>query len=150
MGWAETLTAISTAAIAVSLLTVGVGLLFVMRDVRNVLSALEALTKTFEQDGKPTIQSIRNMIDDASAVVSTVKTEVDGLADSSKQIRKRAENLAASIDDRLRDIEALVDVVQEEVEDTALDVAAALRTTRRGGKLFKRMKRALLRRGRRR
>jgi hypothetical protein len=37
----------------------------------------------------------------------------------------------------------LLGVVQEEVEGTALDIAAALRTTRRGGKLFRRMKRAL-------
>ena len=90
------------------------------------------------------------MIDDASGVVAKVKTEVDGLVDTSKGIRKRAERAAVSIDDRLHDIETLVDVVQQEVEDTALDITAALRTTRRGGKLFKRMRRALLRRGRRR
>jgi uncharacterized protein YoxC len=140
MGWAEALTALSTAAIAVMLSVVCVVLVLLLR----------TLTKTFNQDGKPAIQSFRAMIDDATAVVATVKGEVDGLADTSKGIRKRAERAAASIEDRLRDIETLVDVVQEEVEDTALDIAAALRTTRRGGKLFKRMKRALLRRGRRR
>lgn len=150
MGWAEVLTALSTATIAV-VLTVGcVALAFMMRDLRRLMDDLDKLTKTLDSDGKPAIQSFRAMIDDASAVVAKVKTEVDGLADTSKGIRKRAERAAASIEDRLRDIEALVDVVQEEVEDTALDVAAALRTTRRGGKLFKRMKRALLRRGRRR
>jgi len=140
MVWAEALTAISTAVIALMLAVLCVQLVVLLR----------TLTKTLNQEGKPAIQSFRAMVDDASAVVATVKTEVSGLADTSKTIRKRAERTAASIEDRLRDIEALVDVVQEEVEDTALDVAAALRTTRRGGKLFKRMKRALLRRGRRR
>lgn len=150
MGWAEALTAVSTATIAVFVMAVCVGVLFLLRHIRKLLSTLEDLTKTFEKDGKPAIQSVRGLIDDASSVMATVKTEVDDLADTSKGIRKRAENVAASLDDRFRDIEALVDVVQEEVEDTALDVAAAMRTTRRGGKLFKRMKRALLRRGRRR
>jgi methyl-accepting chemotaxis protein len=140
MGWAETVTALSTALIAVMLSVVCVVLILLLR----------TLTKTFNKDGKPAIESFRAMVDDATAVVGTVKGEVEGLADTSKGIRKRAERAAASIEDRLRDIETLVDVVQEEVEDTALDVAAALRTTRRGGKLFKRMKRALLRRGRRR
>jgi methyl-accepting chemotaxis protein len=150
MGWAEALTALSTAAIAVMLTAGCVALALMLRDVRKLLVDLGALTKTLDADGKPAIQSLRGLIDDASGVVATVKSEVDGLADTSKGIRKRAERAATSIEDRLRDIEALVDVVQEEVEDTALDVAAALRTTRRGGKLFKRMKRALLRRGRRR
>ena len=139
MGWAETLTALSTALIAVMLSVVCVVLVLLLR----------TLTKTFNKDGKPAIQSLRAMIDEASSVVTTVKSEVNGLAETSKDIRKRTERAARSIEDRLHDIETLVDVVQEEVEDTALDVAAALRTTRRGGKLFKRMKRALLRRGRR-
>lgn len=150
MGWAEVLTALSTALIAVVLTVGSVLLVFFLRDLRKVMADLDTLTKTLDQDGTPAIRSFRTLIDDASAVVATVKSEVDGLADTSKGIRKRAERTAISIEDRLRDIEALVDVVQEEVEDTVLDVAAALRTTRRGGKLFKRMKRALLRRGRRR
>lgn len=150
MGWADALTAISTAAIALMLVIVGLVSIFFLLHLRKVIAGLEALTKTLDQDGKPAIQSLRALIGDASTVVATVKTEVDGLAETSKGIRKRAERAAASIEDRLRDIEALVDVVQEEVEDTVLDVAAALRTTRRGGKLLKRMKRALLRRGRRR
>jgi uncharacterized protein YoxC len=149
MGWAETLTALSTATIALMLTVAGVAVTFFLRDLRKMIADLTAVTKTFGQDGKPAIESFRTLMDDATAVMATVKSEVDGLADTSKGIRKRAERAAASIEDRLRDIEALVDVVQEEVEDTALDVAAALRTTRRGGKLFKRMKRALLRRGRR-
>jgi uncharacterized protein YoxC len=150
MGWAETLTALSTAAIALMLIVFGVVAVSLLRDLRKRLTILDTVSKTLDEDGKPAIKSIRGMIDDASGVVTTVKEEVDGLAATSKGIRKRAERAAASIDDRLHDIEALVDVVQEEVEDTALDITAALRTTRRGGKLFKRMRRALLRRGRRR
>lgn len=150
MGWAEAVTALSTATIAIALLGACVGVIFLLRDARKLIAELQSLTKTIDAEGKPAIESVRTMITDASAVVATVKTEVDGLADTSKDIRKRAERAAASIDDRLHDVEALVDVVQQEVEDTALDLTAALRTTRRGGKLFKRMRRALLRRGRRR
>jgi uncharacterized protein YoxC len=150
MGWAEALTALSVAVIAVAVTVACIGWVLFLRELRDTKAALDEMTKTFDRDGRPTIQSLRALIDDASAVVATVKAEVGGIADTSKTIRKRAERTAASIDDRLRDIEALVDVIQEEVEDTVLDIAAALRTTRRGGKLFKRMKRALLRRGRRR
>jgi uncharacterized protein YoxC len=150
MGWAEALTAVSTATIALALLGACVAVIFLLRDARKLIAELQSLTKKIDEEGKPAIESVRTMIADASTIMATVKTEVDGLADTSKGIRKRAERAAASIDDRLHDIETLVDVVQQEVEDTALDITAALRTTRRGGKLVKRMRRALLRRGRRR
>jgi methyl-accepting chemotaxis protein len=150
MGWAEALTAVSTAAIALAIIVGCIAVVFLLKDARRLIGELESLTKKIDEEGKPAIESFRTMIADASTVVTKVKTEVDGLADTSRVIRKRAERAAASIDDRLHDIEALVDVVQQEVEDVALDITAALRTTRRGGKLFKRMRRALLRRGRRR
>ncbi|MDJ0766733.1 MAG: hypothetical protein QNJ97_27420 [Myxococcota bacterium] len=150
MAWTDVLTALSVAAIAVMIAVFGVVAALFFRDLRRAIAEVSEIKKSLESDGKPTVESLRQLIDDASGVVSVIKTEVDGLADTSQGIRKRAENMAISVEDRLRDIEALIDVVQEEVEDTALDIAAALRTTRRGGKLFKRVKRALLRKGRRR
>ena len=44
--------------------------------------------------------------------------------------------------------DALIDVLQYEVEETALDIAAAMRTTRRGTTVLRAMKRAFLGRGR--
>ncbi len=150
MAWTDVLTALSVTALAVMVAVFGVAAALILRDMRRAIGEISDIKKALESDGKPTVESLRQLISDASGVVSVIKTEVDGLADTSQGIRKRAENMAISVEDRLRDIEALIDVVQEEVEDTALDIAAALRTTRRGGKLFKRVKRALLRKGRRR
>jgi hypothetical protein len=53
------------------------------------------------------------------------------------------------IEDRLVDLDTLVDVVQEEVEETVLDVSAALRTTRRGSALAGTVKRLLFGKSRR-
>ena len=150
MPWPDVLTALSVTAIALMLAVFGIAAAMLLRDLRRAVSEVGTITRLLESDGKPTVESLRQLIDDAAGVVGVIKSEVDGLADTSQGLRKRAEGMAISVEDRLRDIEALIDVVQEEVEDTALDIAAALRTTRRGGKLFKRMKRALLRRGRRR
>ena len=54
----------------------------------------------------------------------------------------------AAAEERLQDVGTLLDILHEEVEDTVLDVAAALRTTRRGVSVFGAMKRALLKRRR--
>ncbi|MFQ5703905.1 MAG: hypothetical protein ACE5HT_07780 [Gemmatimonadales bacterium] len=148
MAWAEAVTAISTALIAVILAFAGVALISWVSEVRRLTLELSRLTASLDQDLRPTVQSVRTLVDDASAVVSTVRSEVVGVVETSKGLRRRIDSAADSVEDRLQDLEALLDVVQNEVEDTVLDIAAALRTTRRGGSLIRRMKRALVRRRR--
>jgi hypothetical protein len=52
--------------------------------------------------------------------------------DSSRDIRRRIVRAADAAEERLTDLDALVEVVQEEVEETALDAAAAMQDVRRG------------------
>jgi hypothetical protein len=49
-----------------------------------------------------------------------------------------------AVENRLADLDSLYSVVHDEVEDTALDVAAALRTVRRGNGMLGRVRRLLV------
>ena len=148
MGWAETVTAISTAVIALSVIVVGAMVLVVMRHFDALRSSIERTVELLERDARPTLDSARRLIDDAQHVMSSVRTEADGIVHSSKDVRERLDGLMHRTEERLQDLDALIDVVQYEVEETALDVAAALRTTRRGASVLRTMKRAFLGRGR--
>lgn len=148
MGWAETVTAISTAIIALSVIVVGAMVVVVMKHFDALRSTIERTVELLERDARPTLDSARRLIDDAQHVMSSVRTEADGIVHSSKDVRDRLDGLMRRTEERLQDLDALIDVVQYEVEETALDVAAALRTTRRGASVFRTMKRAFLGRGR--
>lgn len=148
MNWAEVVTAISTAVIAVVALAVGVAALTAIRHMAGLRKVLERLAESLERDARPVLQSVRAMVDDASGVVASVRKEADGFIGASHDLRDRLELLVSRTEERLQDLDALVDVLQYEIEETALDVAAALRTTRRGASVFRAMKRAFLRRGR--
>jgi len=148
MGWAETVTAISTAIIALSVIVVGAMVLVVMKHFDALRSSIERTVELLERDARPTLDSARRLIDDAQHVMSSVRTEADGIVHSSKDVRERLDGLMRRTEERLQDLDALIDVVQYEVEETALDVAAALRTTRRGASVLRTMKRAFLGRGR--
>jgi len=143
MAWAETVTALSTALIAVMLVICGVGLLFFFGELRRLAAELRRLTGILDHDARPALLSIKSMVEDAGQAVTAVKSEVEGFAGTSKGLRDRVERAADAIEDRLLDLGALLDVVQDEVEGTALDIAAALRTTRRGGKLLRKVRRAI-------
>ena len=121
-GWVGPLAAISLAVIAASCLVVGgvavaigIGLRRARRDIGAHLSSFTT---------------------DARAVTGRLRAEVDGFADLSGETRKKLQAAVRKVEERLIDIDALVEVLQEEAEETALDVAAMVRTARRPAALF--------------
>src|SRR3989449_11741414 len=82
---------------------------------------------------------------DVRALVATIRSEAEGLVDTSRDLRGRIVKAADAAEARLADLDALFEVVQEEVETTALDVAATLRNVRRGLSLLEWGRRALKR-----
>jgi uncharacterized protein YoxC len=94
------------------------------------------------------LDSVKKVVDDATEVMAAVKSEADGFVDSVRDVRGGVNALVGRVEERLQDLDALIDVLQYEVEETALDIAAAMRTTRRGTTVLRAMKRAFLGRGR--
>lgn len=96
-------------------LSVGLGLRRAKRDIGAQLAAFSS---------------------DAKAAASRLRIEVDGFADLSAETRGKLKRAVRGVEERLLDVDALVEVLQEEAEETALDVAALLRTARRSASIF--------------
>ena len=120
--WVGVVSAISLVIVALAAIVVAVA---------SVASALgiRAFTKALEQLAGPTIQDVRQLI-------GTIKGEADALVGTSRDIRERILRAADAAEHRLSDLDALVEVVQDEVEGTVLDAAATLRNVRRGLSLW--------------
>ena len=147
MGWAEVVTAIAAAIIAVIALGLVVYAVPLLRQASRTSAALE---RFLERDSRPLLENARLVVSEASQIASKLRTEIDGVIETSQDIRGRVKNAVDATEDRLLDLEALLDVLQEEMEDTVLDVAAAVRTTRRGSAVFRTMKRVFLGSGKKR
>ena len=144
MEWASILTALSTAAIAVVAIGITIFALPTLRQIGRVSAALEQLLIGLERDAKPLLESTKALVTEAGEVATKLRTEVHGIIETSQDVRERVIQAADAAEDRLLDLEALVEVLQDEFQETALDVAAALRTTRRGASIIGAMKRAFL------
>lgn len=143
MVWAEAVSAIALAVIAVVLAVCGVAWLRWLRELERLAGGIERLVTALDLEARPAITSVRSLADDASGIVRTIKAEVDHYRDRSEDVRERVAKLLDGIEDRVRDLEAVIDIVQFEIEESALDFAAALRTTRRSASILKAMKHAL-------
>jgi len=116
--WAAVVTALSLAIMAVSVVVVAVSSAVAALGMRAFLRAVEHLAGP--------------ALDDVRQLVGSIRHEAESLVGTSRDIRLRIVKAADAAESRLGDLDALLDVVQEEVEDTALDVAATLRNVRRG------------------
>lgn len=130
-----------------ALTAISVALLALMSLVLVVLAGmwLGRVRRLLDRDGQPLLQAARSVAEDAGKIVSQLRGEVEQIVATSRGVRQRVSGAAGSLEERARDLEAVLDILQEEVEETALDVAVALRATRRGTSVIRAVKRAFLR-----
>ena len=128
--------AVSTAVLAILGIAAAIG----------VLRLAQGLREGFQRQGMPALEAARGAAEDLRALTGAVRDEGRDVVALSRDLRGRVDGAVERLSDRFEDLDALFDVVYEEVESTALDVAAGLRTVRRGRSLVARMRRALRRR----
>ncbi len=123
--------AISLVIIAASFLVMGGVALAIGVGLRRQVRALKA--------------SVAGFAGDARAITARLRGELEGYAALSEEARGKLRGAIDTVDGRLRDLDALVEVLQEEAEATALDVAALVRTVRTSGGILKAARRSMSR-----
>ena len=116
--WVGVVSAISLAIIAVAALVAATAIIAAALGVRAAVRALKGFAG-------PAIADVRQLI-------GSIKIEADALVGSSREVRHRIVRAVDRAEDRLTDLDALAEVVQEELEETALDAAATMRDVRKG------------------
>ena len=145
-GWPVVVIAIATSVLALSVLVLLVGMLLMLRQLGRLSERMTRLLESVDRDARPALDSVLRTADETSRVAQTIREEVQALSGTSRDVRERVQRTAASLEERFIEFDTLLDILHDEVEDTVLDVAALLRTTRRGTGLLRGLRRALGRR----
>ncbi len=120
--WAAVVTALSLLVIALAAIVVAFAAVISALGVRATLGF-------FKQFAAPAVDDVRGLL-------GTIRAEADALVGTSKDIRMKIVQATDAAELRLSNLAALVDVLQEEADDVALDAAAAVRSVRRGVAAF--------------
>lgn len=121
--WVGVVSAISLAIIALAALLTAVAIIAAALGIRAALKALKGFAG-------PAIADVRQLI-------GSIKIEADALVGTSRDVRHRIVRAADAAEDRLTSLDALAEVMQEELEETAVDAAATMRDVRRGLSVWK-------------
>jgi uncharacterized protein YoxC len=142
--WVGPTMAISLAVVALSFLAmavvVGTAALKLASEVRKVGLIVDGL----QDDVARTLKGVRRLTEQAQDVMVLVRHEAGAFAQTARRLRRKTVRAVDRIEAKLEDLETLYDVVHDEVEGTALDLAAALRSLRRGNGMLGRVRRILV------
>ena len=119
--------AISTIVLAVAVVAVLIVLLLVFLQIRS-------LAKRIEKQSAPVMERARGVAENVEFITAAVRTDVQKLNESISGLNERLREASLHMEERIQDFSALVEVLQSEAEDLALDTAAAVRGVRAGTK----------------
>lgn len=104
-------------------------LLFAMRDgVRKVNATLDKLT----QDTQPLLANANAIVGDAREMVATVKRDVGVVSGAAAAVGDTILEAAEATAQRVDEVNAVLDVIQDELEETAITAVSAIRGARLG------------------
>jgi exonuclease VII small subunit len=105
---------------------------------------VSALVDGLQDDAVRALKGIHSLTDQAQEVMVLVRHEAGAFAQTAQRLRRKTVRAVDRIEAKLQDLETLYDVVHDEIESGALDLAAALRSLRRGNGVLRRVRRMLV------
>ncbi|HEV8453816.1 MAG TPA: hypothetical protein VGQ24_02920 [Gemmatimonadales bacterium] len=142
--WVGPTMAISLAVIALSFLGIALAMAIAALKLAGQVKKVGTLVAGLQDDVARTLKAVRRLTEQGQDVMVVVRQETGAFAQTARRLRRKLVRAADRVEVKLEELETLYDVVHDEVEGTALDVAAALRSVRRGNGMLGRVRRLLV------
>lgn len=137
-GFMETLAVGGQFAVSVVVLVLLGAIVFVLLALRKSVQDLTRLLNASSGDISAAAHSVRNVAEDVRGITQSVKTDAGAVSDTIRHVNSGVRRAVRRAEARLRRLDALVSVAQEEAEDFVLSSASALRGVRLGAAALRR------------
>ena len=142
--WVGPTMAISLAVIALAMLGLAVAVGLAAARAVVEMKRVAAVVDGLQDDLRRTLGTARRLTEQGQDLVVLLRHEAGAFAQTGRRLRRKVVRGVDRMESRLTDLETLYDLVHDEVEDTALEVAAALRSARAGNGMLGRVRRLLV------
>lgn len=142
--WVGPTMAISLAVIALSFLGIALAVAIAALKLAGQVKKVGTLVDGLQDDIARTLKAVRRLTEQGQDVMVVVRQETGAFAQTGRRLRRKLVRAADRVEMKLEELETLYEVVHDEVEGTVLDVAAGLRSVRRGNGMLGRVRRLLV------
>jgi uncharacterized protein involved in exopolysaccharide biosynthesis len=140
-GWEGVIMALSLLVIAICVSGFTAMTFIALKEAKDRGESLSREVAQLRADLAPTLESIKRLGEKGLDVANLAQEEAKEIIATTRRVRYDVERGVKRAKRRLADFEAVIDVVQEEVEATALDVTAAMHTARTGAGVIGQLRR---------
>lgn len=144
-GWVGPTIALSLVVIALAFAAIAAAIFVVGRKAAEESRVVSRELSELRRQIGPTIDAVNRLAGTGSDLGGQLKIEALALVDTSRRLRRSVLKGARRVRGRLEDLDALYEVMHGEVEETALDVAATLRSVRGGASVVGRIRKLIRR-----
>lgn len=128
--WQWTVMAVSLGIVAAAVVVGAAAVAFAALKAVRQLDRLSPAVDELRDELVPALRSLRAITGRGETVAQRVQEEAEAVLVTARRVRKKVDAATTRAEERLGDLDALYEVVYEEVADTALSLAGALRTGR--------------------
>ncbi len=130
-------------AIAVAILASLIYTIRLLRKAQEPLGQVSDVVGDLNERLKPVLSNVEHASEQASQIVARLKTDADEVGQALRNASESTGRMVDLVEDRVAEVAALLEVVQEEAEETFLSTASLFRSLRRRHKKAKRVTRAI-------
>jgi len=131
--WVGPTMATSLVIIALAFVVIAFAIGLAAREATREMRQLSQAIETLRKDLAPALGAVQAVSGEGQRLATLVGHEAEEMVQASRQLRE-------GLRDRLANLEAIYEVLEEEVEETALDLAVSLRNFRSGAGWFSRLR----------
>lgn len=128
----STAEAVSTILLTLVVLGVLVAFIHGILQLRKLTRSVTKVMERVESDAGPLVDRAKRVAENVDFITAAVRTDVRKLNESVARLNDRLNEASERMEERIQDFTALVEVLQSEAEDLALDTAAAVRGVKAG------------------
>jgi hypothetical protein len=137
-GVMETLAVTGQFAVSLIVLILLGALVYMLVALRKTVLELTKLLNSSYGDISAAAHSVRNVAEDVRVITQNVKTDFGAVSDTVRNVNSGVRRAVRRAEARLKRLDALVGVAQEEAEEFVMSSASALRGVRLGAAALKR------------
>lgn len=141
--WVPVVVALSLLVIAGSFLAIALGVTLSARKAATQMGELTDALRTLHADLAPALKSVTAAADSTEKVAALIQREGEGVAETTQRVRESVNGGLERLEERLSDLDALYEVLYEEMKETGIEAGVMMRRLRRPGGWWGRVRRLI-------